>query len=127
MYNFYQSHLWYELTKNVYRKPTFEVELLGKTHFGVIRDKKVGPWNFKRYQVLGVEIQDRHAQLKKDIIHIKENFLSDKKSIFFQLGVIDAFDGFPCKINKNESVLKAIRLKRTITQQEMKELFDLEV
>lgn len=41
MYNFYQSELRYELTKYVYRKPTFEIELLGKKHFGVIRDKKV--------------------------------------------------------------------------------------
>ncbi len=41
MYNFYQSELWYELTKDVYKKPTFEIELLGKRHFGVIRDKKI--------------------------------------------------------------------------------------
>ncbi len=33
MYNFYQSQLRYELTKDVYRKPTFEVELLGEKHF----------------------------------------------------------------------------------------------
>lgn len=127
MYNFYQSDLWYDLTKNVYRKPTFEIELLGKTHFGVIRDKKVGPWNFTRYQVLGIEIGDQHAQLKKDIERIKQTYLSDKHALLFQLGIIDPFDGFPCKINKNETVLKAIRMKRTITQEEMKELFDLEV
>lgn len=127
MYNFYQSALRYDLTKNVYRKPTFEIEILGKTHFGVIRDKKVGPWKFKRYQVLGIEIRDQHAQFKKDIENIKKTYLNDKHTILFQLGIIDPFDGFPCKINKNESVLKAIRMKRRITQEEMKELFDLEV
>lgn len=41
MYNFYQSQLRYELTKDVYRKPTFEIELLGKPHFGVIREKRL--------------------------------------------------------------------------------------
>lgn len=41
MYNFYQSPLRRELTKNVYKKPTFEMQLLGKQHFGVIREKKL--------------------------------------------------------------------------------------
>lgn len=127
MYNFYQSQLRYELTKDVYKKPTFEIELLGKRHFGVIRDKKLGPRSFRWYQVLGIEIQDKHAQLKKDIENIKNTYLNDKHALFFQLGIIDPFDGFPCKINKNEAVLKAIRLKRNITQEEMKELFDLEI
>jgi len=92
MYNFYQSELRYELTKYVYRKPTFEIELLGRTHFGVIRDKKVGPRKFRWYQVLGVEIGDQHEQLKKDIQRIKETYLADKDAILFQLGVIDPFD-----------------------------------
>lgn len=74
-----------------------------------------------------MEIGDKHEQLKKDIQHIKETYLTDKENIFFQLGVIDAFDGFPCKINKNETVLKAIRLKRDLIQQEMNEFFGLEV
>lgn len=74
-----------------------------------------------------MEIQDKHVQLKQDIERIKRTFLEDKHALLFQLGIIDPFDGFPCKINKNETVLKAIRLKRNITQQEMKELFNLEV
>ncbi len=70
-----------------------------------------------------MEIKEKHAELKQDIERIKETILSDKNIILFQLGIIDAFDGFPCKINKNETVLKAIRMKRNITQQEMQELF----
>ena len=127
MYNFYQSPLRRELTKNVYKKPTFEMHLLGKQHFGVIREKKLGPRTFRWYQILGVEIGDKHEQLKKDIERIKEEYLVGKENIFFQLGIIDAFDGFPCKINKNETVLKAIRLKRDLIQQEMHGFFGLEV
>jgi len=127
MYNFYQSQLRYELTKDVYKKPTFTTTLLGKTHFGVIREKKLGPRKFVWYQILGVQIGHQHEQFKKDIEEIKKTFLTKKEDVFFQLGVIDPFDGFPCKANKNEAVMKAIRIKRRITQDEMHDFFDLEV
>lgn len=127
MYNFYQSAVWRELTKSVYKKPTFDIQLLGRQHFGVIREKKFGPWTFRRFQVLGVEIGEKHEQLKRDIERIKEEYLNTKENVFFQLGIIDPFDGFPCKINKNETVLKAIRLKRNLVQEEMYKFFGVEV
>jgi len=52
MYNFYQSKIRKDIQKEVYRKPHFSMHLFGTEYFGVIKEKKIGPWKLRWHQIL---------------------------------------------------------------------------
>lgn len=52
----YQSELRYHINKEIYLKPTFEVELFGRTYRGVTKMKRALGKTFRRYMIHGVEL-----------------------------------------------------------------------
>ena len=74
MYNLYQSSLRKDIQQQIYRKPTFTVNLFGKEYFGTIKTKKFGPIRLQRYQVMGVELPSDPEYVAQEIAKIKKQF-----------------------------------------------------
>lgn len=54
MYNFYQSELWKHINRDVYRKPTIQVDLFWYTYQAILWQKKLWPVTLTWLQILGV-------------------------------------------------------------------------
>jgi len=111
MYNLYQSQLRKDIQHNVYRNPTFTVQLFGKEYFGVIKPKKIGPFTLQRCQIMGVELPDDQKYVRSEIAKLKNKFR--KKCFFFQWGIINdilTFENSRHKCDEFKEDMKAFRL-----------------
>ena len=110
MYNLYQSQLRKDIQQELYRKPTFTLELFGKEYFGTIKEKKIGPRKLQRYQIMGVELPSDKEYVHSEIAQLKKHFR--KKCFFFQLGCSNEIINFENSTQRSEEFkedMKAIR------------------
>lgn len=131
MYNLYQSQLRKDIQTKIYNKPFFTVKLFGKEHFGLIKEKKIGPFTTKWLQIMGVEFPTikstwklDHKYIQSEIKKIKKyyNNKSNKKNkwiIFVQLCLLNEITKFK-NISKRPPEFKTeIKQKRLNLRQKI--------
>ncbi len=92
MYNIYQSQVRKDLQHKVYQKPMCTVKLFGKSYTGIIKEKRIGPWTLRWYQIMGIQLPSDSKSIAKEIEHIKRTYKD--KAICVQLGVINEIVDF---------------------------------
>jgi len=111
MENLYQSKLRKNIQHEIYRNPTFTVELFGKEYFWTIKTKKFWPITTQRYQIMGVDFPDNQDTIRKELSKLKKHYQG--KWIFFQLGIVNEMISFENSTNKCEEFredMKEIRI-----------------
>lgn len=126
--NFYQSQLRKYITKEIYQKPTFEVDILGKTYQGVMKQQKRFGKQMRRYMVHGVELDsyDEYSSKLKDImLHLERDYKKDRWDMFFQIGLVDELWRYPTDQVKDDTVTKDAIKKRKYLQSDLRQRYKL--
>jgi hypothetical protein len=75
MYSLYQSPIRKTLQIDIYRKQYGFVNLFGKDYFYLIKEKKIGPFRFKEFQIMGLTIpENNRAMVRKELKKLKKQF-----------------------------------------------------
>lgn len=112
MYNLYQSQVWKDIQTQVYHKPTFTINLFGKEHFGIIKRKKIWPFQIQRFQIMWVELPNDKQLVIKEINRIREEYKAFG-NISFQLGLsneIISFENVSHRSDTFKQDMKQMRL-----------------
>ncbi len=88
--NFYQNNIWKVISKDIFNKDIFEIQLFGKKYWWVRKTHKKFWLKINWFQVLGITIPKDISEedFKKEIENLKRDF-SSWNNIFFQLGFIN--------------------------------------
>jgi lipid II:glycine glycyltransferase (peptidoglycan interpeptide bridge formation enzyme) len=88
--NFYQNNIWRVISKEVFNKDIFEVQLFGKKYWGIKKTHKKFWLALNWFQVLGIYIPSNTSEekFKYEIESVKKDF-SFLNNIFFQFGFIN--------------------------------------
>lgn len=126
--NFYQSPLRTTLTKDIYKKPTFTVEVAWKEYQGIVKiQRKLGK-TLRRFMVHGVEVHDTsafYAPLKEAMDHLKRDYAKWRGDIFFQLGFYNELDSRSTKELGKQEVIQELVKKRQYQQADFWQRYDL--
>lgn len=99
VYNFYQSDLRTKIQKNIYQAPSFDVFLFWKKYRGIIKEKKIGLFSLKWFQIMGIDFPLEDEKLvKKELAKLKSEYGKKWGNMFFQLCCINEimiFDNYP--------------------------------
>ncbi|UFX82639.1 lipid II:glycine glycyltransferase FemX [Candidatus Absconditicoccus praedator] len=108
MSKLYQSLLWKTINKDILKKPTFEVEILGKKYFGIVKEKSKFGVKFRWYQVMGVDV-DFDNNFSNELQNIKRQFGGDFGNILFQFGFTNIVDEARSSDMKDSVIVENIR------------------
>ncbi len=86
--NFYQSLIWKTISKDIFKKEIFEIDLFWKNYWWVIKPHKKFWIKLRWFQVLGVELPNNVLEITSAINEVKNNF-GKFWDIFFQFGFIN--------------------------------------
>ncbi len=120
MYNFYQSALWKHINKEVYHKPTIDVEIFWHRYQAILWQKNVFGMEMNWVQVLGLSglTEDEMIKLRQELIPIQRKY----KACCVQIGFNDVLHtALSVDIEKDEVVAEFQQKKRAITRA-MKEI-----
>ncbi len=124
MYNLYQSQLRKNIQTWIYEKPYFTIQLFGKEHFGLIKEKKIWPFTTRWLQIMGVEFPTIKATweldqkyINSELKRIKAQYKNkkDKKNkwtILIQLCLLNEIEQFENQWKKSPDFIEEIRTKR---------------
>jgi len=132
VYNLYQSQIRKDIQTKIYEKPYFTIQLFGKEHFGLIKEKKVWPFTTKWLQIMGVEFPTIKATWELDQKYINSEikrlklYYTNKKNkdskwvIFVQLCLLNEITSFENRSKrspefKTEIKEKRLKLRKNIT------------
>lgn len=85
MYNFYQSQLRVDLNKNIYQKPTIDVEIFWHIYQWILWEKKIGPLQLTWIQILWVQwlTEEQQWQLPTILTSLAKNHNAFSIQIWF--------------------------------------------
>ena len=90
MYSLYQSPIRKTLQIDIYKKQYGFVNLFWKDYFYLIKEKKIWPFKFREFQIMGLQIpEDNWNMVRKELKKLKKQFWKNRWNIFFQLGIVN--------------------------------------
>lgn len=122
MYNFYQSALWNQINKDIYKKTVKEIRLWNKTYQVLVKQKKIWLISLQRYQIQGIEFGSMLSDttvLQQQLYSIKKQLYTWWWDIFIQYGCVDVLSSFDVKQLKFKDFCDNIR---SIREQKVSEL-----
>lgn len=125
----YQSPLRKHINEHIYKKPLFEVEILGKPYFGIVKVQKKFGKILRWYMVHGVKWWDllyHNDEIVTTLHHIQRDFGSTRGDIFFQFGSTDVLDTTITSKLKNTDILMKITQKKTYQTSQLRERYNLQ-
>lgn len=133
MYNLYQSQLRKDIQTKIYDKPFFTIQLFGKEHFWLIKEKKIWPFTTKWLQIMGVEFPSRpdwnldQKYIKSELEKIKAKYKKEKWIIFVQLCLLNEITKFDNISKRPPEFIQDMRQKRLNLRKEIKDIYWLNV
>lgn len=118
MYGLYQSPIRRSLQADIYRKPHGFIYLFGKEYFYLIKEKKVWPFTFREFQVMGIEIPDDRSKVREELKKVKHYFGKKWGNICFQFGIINeitSFDNYRARSQDIIGKVRGMRLQKRAT------------
>jgi len=120
--NFYQSQLRKYITKEIYQKPTFEVEILWKKYQWVMKQQKRFGKQMRWYMIHGVELEDYHAysvELKDAMLRLTRDYKREWWDMFIQIWLVDELAVHETRSLKDEKVREEAGKKRTYRESDL--------
>lgn len=99
--NFYQSDLWYTITSQIYKKPTFPVTFCDQSYRGITKQQQKFWTSFQWYMLHGLRRDTQHTLTELDwpsvaiqtsLQTIRRDYGKTWGDIFFQFWFIDIVD-----------------------------------
>ncbi len=108
--NFYQSKIWKKISKDIFKKDLFEIEIFWKKYWWITKEHKKFWISLNWKQILWIEIPLNYNDelILNDLKKIKSSFTSFW-NVFFQLGFINELEQ---DFYKNRLVLEKNFLKK---------------
>jgi hypothetical protein len=85
MYNIYQSSRRKDIQYTVYAKPSKTIRLFDRDYTATIKQRKIGLWYVSRVQILGVELPEDSAYIKKELYQLRSLLSKEFGVVFVQL------------------------------------------
>lgn len=112
MYGLYQSQIWRSLQADIYRKPHGFIYLFGKEYFYLIKEKKIWPFTFREFQVMGLELPDDREKVREELAKVKHYFGKKWGNIFFQFGIVNEITSFDNARAREQDIIGKVRSMR---------------
>ena len=121
----YQSPIRKTIQKDIYKKPTFSVNIFGREYFWTIKTKWLFGIQFKRYQILWVDVELDNDAINEAVKSIQEQFWNSWKNLFFQWGVTNEIVKFDIKDHKEPAFAVELRAARCFLRSHFETAYDL--
>lgn len=125
---FYQSPLRTAINQKIYQKQSFTCTLAWQTYTGYTKRKHLLGKQFQRYMVHGLTITSHDVfsdEFKQMLVQLKRDYAKWFWDLFFQLGIVNAFDTRPTSQVKEPAVRTELLTQRKTIQQNFKTRYDL--
>lgn len=112
MYSLYQSAVRETLQAEIYQKPHGFVRLFRKEYFYLIKSKKIWPFEFKEFQIMGLQFPDDWTQVRAELKKLKKSFGKSRGNLFFQLGIVNEITSFDNARAREQNIVGKVRSMR---------------
>ena len=112
MYGLYQSAVRETLQTEIYQKPYGFVRLFRKEYFYLIKSKKIWPFEFKEFQIMGLQLPDDWNQVRAELKRLKKTFGRSRRNIFFQLGIVNEITSFDNARAREQNIVGKVKSMR---------------
>lgn len=116
MYSLYQSPIREVLQAEIYQKPHGFVRFFRKEYLYLIKTKKIWPFTFKEFQVMGLEFPHDLKKVKEELKKIKKEFGKKRTAIFFQFGIVNEITSFDNARAREQNIVGKVKQMRLQTR-----------
>ena len=128
MYSLYQSPIRKTLQIDIYKKQYGFVNLFWKDYFYLIKEKKIWPFKFREFQIMGLVIpEDNWNMVRKELKKLKKQFWKSRWNIFFQLGIVNEITSFDNAWAREQNIVGKVKWMRLRTRALIKKETGLKV
>ena len=121
----YQSKIRKTIQRDIYKKPTFSVKLFDREYFGTIKVKSILGIPFRRYQIMGIDIDLDKTKIEEAKKIIKEQFWTSWRNLFFQRGISNEIVNFDLYDFKEPEFANNLRESRIFLRKYLETEHDL--
>lgn len=126
VYNLYQSKLRQDIQKDIYNRPHFTINLFGKDYFGLIKEKKIWPFNLKWLQIMWIILPKDEKYVKQELQKLYDKYKKEKWVIFIQLCLLNEIIRFENVWKRPEWFLNDMKQIRLSIREDMLNKFWLQ-
>ena len=127
--NFYQSPLWRTIQQDIYKKPTFDINIKGEKYFGIVKRQRRLMKDLNRYMVHWVQSDisnDPDGQFAQELTRIQRDFKRSRGDIFFQFGLLDTvWSGTTNEIKKDKELVSTLTTQKATQDTKMRDDYQL--